>query len=130
MVYTVYMTPIFKKSLATAILLIPSVFLLMFVVGEMTAGSITDGASHLIQLAPIIILLLLGWKYPRAVGYILITGAIILGIMYAVNNPFPLVTIVVVETILFLPLVIAGILFIKSRKKEPENQDEPKEDQE
>lgn len=106
------MTPIFLKSLATAILLIPIAFLMLFTVGELASGDLS-GASHLLQLLPILILVVLGWKYPRVVGLILVAAAVVLGVLYALDNSMRVATIIIVEAILFVPLAIAGLLFFK-----------------
>ncbi|HLB60453.1 MAG TPA: hypothetical protein VJL83_02515 [Patescibacteria group bacterium] len=54
-------------------------------------------------------------KYPRFGGWLFIIIGFTFGLLYT-KTGFPLSTILLVETLLFLPPVIAGILFIISAK--------------
>lgn len=98
------------KYIASAILLIPITILIVFTIGEMIGGDIS-GAGHLLQLAPIAILLALAWKFPRIIGAILVLAGITLGILYAAMAHFPISAIIFTELLLFTPPIIAGVLF-------------------
>lgn len=95
---------------------VPIIFLLIFLVGETVGGDIS-GLGHLVQLLPILILLIIAWKFPFAGGILFTSIGLVLGIMYAISAEFPLETILIVEAVLFLPLVITGISFILASRK-------------
>lgn len=107
-------SPTVLKSIGVGILLIPILFLAMFAIGEITSG----GIGHVIQLLPIIALLVVAWRYPLIGGTILIISSIVLGALYATSVGFIWSVIAVVESFLFIPLLVAGILFaIASRNR-------------
>jgi len=60
------------KIVASVVLMVPATILLAFALGEMLGGDIS-GAQHLVQAAPLLLLLLASWRYPRVVGALLIT---------------------------------------------------------
>ncbi|MFC1625889.1 hypothetical protein ACFL1Q_02525 [Patescibacteria group bacterium] len=105
----------FNKT-AMFLLIIPLGFLALFTVGELFSGDIS-GLSHLIQAAPIIFLIYLSSKKPIIGGLLFITISLTLGIWYALSVPFNLLTILLVETLLFVPPLISGILLITSLRK-------------
>ncbi|MBU2036161.1 MAG: hypothetical protein ABH819_03750 [Patescibacteria group bacterium] len=104
------------RNIAIGLLFIPLGFLLLFTVGEVFSGDIS-GLSHLIQMAPIILLVFVAWKKPFVGGGLLTIISLILGILYAINFPFVFWTIVLVEAFLFVPPFISGVLLILSSKK-------------
>ncbi len=106
------------KALALFLLLIPIGFLAIFWIGE-SMEHISGAIIHAIQLVPIVILLLLAWKEPLVGGILLMAISILLGILYPFNmiQRLPVITIALVEGILFLPIFLSGICFIFSTKK-------------
>lgn len=102
------------KIIGISILGVPLAFLMLFLFGELFSGDVS-GLGHIVQILPLVLLIFLSWTYPRLGGWFLVIGGITLGILYTKNN-FPLSTILFVETLLFLPPVVAGTLFIISTK--------------
>lgn len=101
------------KKIAMGLLLIPTAILLLFTFGE-TFGGDLSGLSHLLQLAPLALLIFLAYKKPRIGGILLLAIGLALGVLYPLTAPFKLQTILIVETLLFLPPVLAGALLILS----------------
>ncbi len=110
------MTGKILKRIGIGLLLIPLGILLLFTFGEVFSGDIS-GLSHLIQAAPLLLLLFLAYKKSFIGGLILLLTGITLGILYPLKAPFEPRTIFFVEITLFLPPVIAGLLLILSSKK-------------
>lgn len=108
----------FLKILALFLLFIPIGFLTIFWVGE-SMGHTPGAIIHAIQLVPIFILLLLAWERPLVGGMLLTAISILLGILYPFSTiqRLPVITIVYVESILFLPIFLSGICFLFSNKK-------------
>jgi hypothetical protein len=99
-----------------AILLIPALFLLMFLIGETFGGDIS-GLGHLAQIIPLVILAYIASKYPFVGGLLLIFVGLVLLVLYTIlaRIAFP-----IVDILLFLPLIVSGVLiFISSRPKLP-----------
>lgn len=100
---------ILKISAAVAAA-IPIAFLLLFAVGEGAGGS-----GHYVQAAPLIVLAILAWYYPRVGGYALIASAIIVGALFAFySRSQDIFTTAVVELILFFPILLSGIFFMRA----------------
>lgn len=98
------------------VLFIPTLFLSLFLFGELLGG-IPSGIIHLFQILPLVILALLASKFPYHIGIILTYLGITLSILYAIFSGFPVQTIILVDSILFLPLSISGVIFIASSLK-------------
>lgn len=98
------------------ILLFPIGFLLMFAFGEILAGDFS-GFGHFIQLAPIFLIGYLSIKKPFVSGMLLFLVGLFLGITYPSRASFQIQTILLVESLLFMPLVTAGILLMRSAKR-------------
>lgn len=107
----------FQKLKITGLitLIIPIVFLLLFLFGEIIGGDIS-GLVHLFQVLPLLIIVFIAWKWPRVGGSILVYLGLVLGLIYALTAHFSVQTIILVELILFLPPVIAGIFFLLSSR--------------
>jgi len=100
------------KIAAVIVSLIPIVFFLMFAIGEGASG-----AGHYIQVAPLIALVVLGWYSPKFTGYLLVGAGCVLVVFYALSvNHIPLWSAMLVEVIVFVPVVVSGILFLQASK--------------
>ena len=104
------------KKTGIGLLLIPLVFLLIFIFGEVFSGKIS-GISHLIQAAPLLLLIIISNKKPFWGGIIISIISLILGIFYTLRAHFSFQTVLLVELFLFIPPFIAGILLIMSSRK-------------
>lgn len=100
------------KIAALVAALIPIGFLFFFAIGEGTSGS-----GHYMQAAPLIVLTALAWYYPRTGGYALIASAILVGALFAFySRTSPILTTAIIEAILFFPILISGIFFMRADK--------------
>lgn len=91
--------------------LIPLGFFALFALGEGAAGW-----PHYLQAAFVIALIAIGWRFPLPGAYALIVLGIAGGALYALANDFPLTTIALVELIVFLPLVLSGMCFLRTAR--------------
>ncbi len=105
-----------QKKIGLSLLLVPVVFLTFFGVGEMIE-KIPGGFIHFVQLLPLVILLIVAYYNSEWAGYLLIIIGSILGILYIIISRFPLPTVLLVESIVFIMPVISGILLLKSTRK-------------
>ena len=99
------------KILALIFALIPAGLLLTLAIGEGFSGF-----GHYAQLVPILLLSWLGWDTPRPAGFVLVFSSIALMIMYAISTyeGTPLSTLAVVELILFFPLFLSGLSWLRA----------------
>lgn len=104
------------KKVAFGLLAVPMGFLLLFTFGEVFSGDFS-GLFHLLQIAPILLLILLVHKKPLIGGVFIAISGLFLGIFYIIRNPSNLSTIIIVESLLFLPLFLSGLLFVVSTKE-------------
>lgn len=99
------------KIAGSVILLVPIGFFLLFAIGEGASGW-----SHYIQLAFVFAMAFAGWRFPLVGSYALIAFGIAGGAFYALANDFPLPTLALVELIVFLPLVLSGMCFLRTAR--------------
>ena len=104
------------KRVAYGLLAIPMGFLLLFTLGEVFSGDLS-GLSHLLQITPIVFLLILTLKKPLIGGLLVTVISLILGFFYIVRNPSHFGAIILVESLLFIPMFVSGLLFIATSKK-------------
>jgi hypothetical protein len=104
------------NKIGISLLFLPLGFLLLFMFGEVFSGDLS-GLSHLVQAAPLLLLIFLALKKPRPVGILLSVISLVLGIWYALSVHFNLQTILLVEAFLFLPPFISGLLLVLSSKR-------------
>ena len=115
-----YVKGMFAKRLkitGMAILLLPIFFLSAFLFGETFGGDIT-GLIHLVQVLPLLLLLFLAWKWPKIVGVVLVVLGLVAGSLYFSSAHFPTQAVLLVEAVVFLPPVVAGIFLFLSAKKQ------------
>ena len=110
------------KLAASALLAVPTAVLLLFAVGEM-ADSDLSGAQHLVQAAPLLLLLIAAWRYPRAAGIALLgLGALLFAVwlvfVLTERSPAPQGISILMWAgaglILFVPPLVAGWLLLKA----------------
>ncbi len=106
------------KKVAVGLLLLPIGVLTLFTVGEIMGGD-WSGASHLVQLAPLVLLAWVGWRYPKIGGLLLVVIGIVLAVVYAVvtRGRLSVMTVGLVELLILLPPVVAGGLFMLSGRE-------------
>lgn len=106
------------KTIAEILLLIPAALLLVLGIGELVGGD-TSGVQHFLQLIPLLVFAFLSWNYPKIGGVTLATVATILAILYFLFfSGFPPLVRAINDAILFLPPVVAGMLFFISQVDE------------
>ncbi len=103
------------KKVSYGLLAIPIGFLLLFTFGEVFSGDFS-GFSHLLQIVPIVLLMLLIHKKPLVGESIIAIIGLFFGIFYIVRNPSNVWAIIIVESLLFLPLFISGLIIVFSSK--------------
>lgn len=108
-------TALYYKVTAEVLLLIPVIFLLVLGAGEMISGDMS-GVQHFVEVTPFLVMAFLGWKYPKIIGSILSMTAILLAVSYFLflSDLNPLIRAISC-LILFLPPMIAGMLFFTSK---------------
>jgi hypothetical protein len=106
------------KILGLALLLLPTVLLLIMGMGEMIGGDFS-GIQHFVQLLPLVLLAIISWKYPKIGGIILLSLSTVLALVYAVmtHKSATLWAVIINDSVLFLPTLLAGILLMLSSKK-------------
>lgn len=105
-------TPALKLKIGGVVVLaIPLGFVSLFLFGEIFGGD-WSGLSHALQLLPVVVLLFVGWRWPSVGGWLLVLLGIVFGVWYWFAVSFPLLTILLVELLLFAPLIVSGVLLI------------------
>lgn len=104
------------KKIGVGLLFIPLSILLLFTFGEVFSGDMS-GLSHLIQAAPLLLLILFSIKKPYTGGLLLLIAGFVLGVLYVIWAPLEPQTILIVESLLFLPPIISGLLLVLSSRK-------------
>jgi hypothetical protein len=105
-------------KLAAYVAALPAVgVLLLFAFGEMGAGDLS-GLQHLVQLAPLALLLAAAWRFPLAAGAALVAVSLLLAVAYpfAVSVDEP-ATIALVALLFFAPPLVSGVLFILAGRR-------------
>lgn len=106
------------KTMAEVLLLIPFGLLLVLGIGEIVGGD-SSGAQHFLQLVPFALFAYLSWQYPKVGGAVLATVTAMLAIFYFLFfTDFPPLTRAFNSLILFLPPIVAGMLFFISQSDE------------
>lgn len=106
------------KTVAEVLLLLPTILLVVLGIGEIAGGD-TSGLQHFLQLIPFMVFAILSWRYPKVGGVILATVATILSILYFLFfTDFPPLIRALNSLLLFLPPVVAGMLFFVSQLDE------------
>ena len=123
----VYLTRSRKYELAaTAVAGVTLAMLSMFTLGEVFGGD-WSGLAHLVQLVPLAILIALGWRFPYAIGLLLIGIGAALTLAYymdAANSSIATSEKLLVGALFLLPPLLSGGFFMlagnaqRSRRRE------------
>lgn len=106
-----------QKLWATVAACIPILFLSLFAIGEGI-----EGWPHDVQILFVLALIAFAWMRPRAIGYALAILGAALSILYAASfRMLPIPTILLVECIVFVPLIVSGFLFATSKRSDTAN---------
>jgi hypothetical protein len=106
------------KPVGIVLLALPILILAVFAIGEVAGGDIS-GLQHIIQLVPLLLLAWLAWRWPVWGGIVLtatsliVVTLVILFLPGLATGPFTLF-----RAILFLPPLVAGVLFILAGRAE------------
>jgi hypothetical protein len=104
------------RTLGVACLALPA-FALLLVVGIEIAEGNVSAARHILEIAVLAAAAWAAWRWPFTVGQLLMVGGALLAIAWVLfphPNGIALLTVAVVELVLFMPIVIAGALFTLS----------------
>jgi len=123
------MSPLRVKLAATSLLAVPIFVLSFFAVAEMAGGE-PSGAQHLVQAAPLLVLLVTAWWFPRQTGFVLLGLSVVLFVGWLVllgaslltetfedwDAPIPVKVLVwtVAPLLLFVPPAAAGWLLLRA----------------
>jgi hypothetical protein len=102
-----------------ALLLVPVAILVVFTVGE-TVGGDVSGLQHLLQAAPLVLLVAVAWRWPRAGGTAVLVTAVLLGTTYAIEwhpREMTVQAVVITELVLFAPPIAAGMLLLLASRR-------------
>ena len=100
------------RNTALAICSIPALFFLLFAIGEISGGD-TSGLIHFLQLLILGIFLYISIKKPYIGGLLMLFSGFILSMEYVSHSShMPMQSLILVISLMFLPLIMAGILFI------------------
>lgn len=105
---------------STLIGAVPASLLLLFLVGEVASGE-WSGVAHVLQFAPLVLLLGLGWWRPALAGTLLVGIGIVVATAYFVETRDSTVRLgeqLLVGGIFLVPPVLAGsLLLLAARSK-------------
>ncbi len=100
------------KRTALAICILPATFFIIFALGETIGGDMT-GFVHIAQLAILATLSYIAYRYPYVGGLLMLFSGLLLAMSYvSATRHFPPITILIVTMTVFIPLIVAGVLFI------------------
>lgn len=102
---------------------VPVAMLALFTVGEAGTGDLS-GLSHLLQLAPLLIVLGAAWRWPLAGGGAMVVIALILSAVYAVlaSDNIATAALIATELLFFAPAIASGLLFVHAGRLEAREQ--------
>lgn len=106
------------KIAGLALLAIPMLILVVFAVSEVAGGDIW-GLQHVVQLVPLALLAWLAWRQPLWGGLTLVVVALMLTGLYVIfmqGSPPTMLPFRVAT--LFLPPLLAGVLFVLAANQE------------
>lgn len=104
------------RTLGLASLALPGAVLLFFAAGELLAGDV-GGAQHLVELVMLAAVGWAAWRWSFAVGQLLMLGGAIFAVAWVLflhPDGVTLLSVAIVELVLFMPVVIGGALFTLS----------------
>lgn len=104
------------RTLGTVSLALPAIALLLVMAIEISDGNL-GAARHLVEIAVLAAVGWAAWRWPFTVGQLLMVGGALLAIAWVLflhPNGITLLSIAIVELVLFMPVVIAGALFTLS----------------
>ncbi|RLT27331.1 MAG: hypothetical protein DWI48_03790 [Chloroflexi bacterium] len=104
------------RTLGTISLVIPAIVLLLVIGIELLDGNL-GAAIHLLEIAVLAAVGWAAWRWPFTVGQLLMLGGALLAIAWVLFlHPagVTLLSVAIVELVLFMPVVIAGALFTLS----------------
>lgn len=106
------------RAIATAAIAPVVAVLMLFVVGEAGGGDLS-GLQHVVQLAPLVLIVAAAWRFPTVGGGLLVVLSLVLSLVLIVGYPVWALDreisppgIVLVEALLLLPPLASGLLFL------------------
>jgi len=104
------------RTLGTVSLALPAVALLVVMAIELIDGNL-GAVRHLPEIAVLAAVGWAAWRWPFTVGQLLMIGGALLAVAWVLflhPNGVTLLSVAIVELVLFMPVVIAGALFTLS----------------
>ncbi len=98
------------KEAALDLLALPLAVLLLVGAGDVLAGGDPHGASHILHGLSFIPVLLLAWRFPRAMGTVLVMGGAAGCTAFLATIALPPAVAIATGVAAFAPPIIAGLL--------------------
>lgn len=110
-----------SRLAASLLLVAPITLLLLLGLGEIAEGE-ENGAQHLVEVIPLVLLLIAGWRWPRVTGIALLGIGTLLFLLWVafvltVSERASPAVWAVVGLALFLPPLTAGWLLLKGSRR-------------
>jgi hypothetical protein len=107
------------KIAGLVLLAIPALFLAALALGEGVVGGDVWGLQHVAQLAPLVVVAWLAWRQPFWGGVALIALTLVFTVLYFIFiHGFPLTTVLPTLALLFVPPLVAGVLFVLAARQD------------
>jgi hypothetical protein len=106
------------KVAASALIALPAVLLAVMALGEMFGGDLS-GVQHIPEAGALLLLLAVGWRYPRVAGLLLVgVGVLVfaawLALVLVRSEPGFIVAVLVGGLMIVVPPLAAGALLLKA----------------
>jgi hypothetical protein len=99
------------KEAALDVLALPVVVLLVAGMADFLAQN-PHGATHLLQLMPFVLLIVLAWRFPHATGTVLVMTGSASAIAFLAVIALPPVVAIVTAVVAFMPPIVAGVMLL------------------
>lgn len=103
------------RRVGIAVAALPAAVVLLFAVGE-GVGSEAGWWGHLLQLALVVPVLVVAWRWPRVGGPLLIAFGVVAAVLLVAFGP-ERDALVGTVGVLLLPFVVAGVLLVVAERR-------------
>ena len=106
------------KLAALVLALVPVVFYLCASVSAVISGAGVFRVMYIVIVLPLALLAVLAWRQPRNGGGLLVIAGVLFALLFLldIRAQYPIEEVLTIEGILFIPPVIAGLLFLMAAR--------------
>jgi hypothetical protein len=106
------------KLAALVLALVPVVFYLCASVSAVISGARVFRVMYIVIVLPLALLAVLAWRQPRNGGGLLVIAGVLFALLFLldIRAQYPIEEVLAIEGILFIPPVIAGLLFLMAAR--------------